>query len=144
MAGLRGVLFRFRPAGTPGAPTPGAVPGDRAAEADAELAPVLAELADAEDEAARIRAAGEARASAIREQAEHDAQRILDRARQDAQTARADAEARARAVQAARSAALVAEAETEAVRLRDHAGEAVAASAARVVAGVADELRRPA
>ena len=73
MAGLRAVLFRFRPAGTPGAPTPGAVPGDRAAEADAELAPVLAELAElaelagVQDEAARIRAEGRARAGTIRE-----------------------------------------------------------------------------
>lgn len=144
MAGLRDVLFRFRPAGTPGTPTPGAVPGDRAAEADAELAPVLADLADTEDEAARIRAEGRARASEVRERGERDARRIVEQARQDAQTVRADAEARARAVRAARSAALVAEAETEAVRLRDHAAGPVAANAARVVAAVADELQRPA
>lgn len=141
MAGLRDVLFRFRPAGTPGAPTAGAVPGDRAAEAGAELAPVLAELTGAEQTAARIRAEGEARASAIREQSERAARQIVDRARQDARTTRADAEARARAVQAARSAALVAEAQTRAARLREHAAAPVTASAARVVSGVADELR---
>ena len=141
MAGLRDVLYRFRPAGTPGAPTPGAVPGDRAAEADAELAPVLAGLAGAEKEAARIRAEGQARAAEIRERGEREAQRILDQARRDAQTVRADAEARARAVQAAQAAALVAEAESEAARLLDHAAGPVAASAGRVVAAVADELR---
>ena len=142
MAGLRDVLFRFRPAGTPGAPTAGTVPGDRAAEAGAELAPELAELTGTEETAAQIRAAGDARATAIREQSEHTARQIVDRARQDARTVRADAEARARAVQTALSAALVAEAETQAVRLREHAAGPVAASAARVVSAVADELRR--
>ncbi|GAA2006689.1 hypothetical protein [Catenulispora subtropica] len=141
MAGLRDILFRFRPAGAPGAPTPGAVPGDRVAEADAELAPLLASLADVEDEAARIRADGEARAAAIRERGERDARRIVDQAHRDARTARSDAEARARAVEEARSVALVAEAESEAARLRDHTAGPVAASAARVVAAVAEELR---
>ena len=143
MAGLRDVLFRFRPAGAPGAPTPGAVPGDRVAEAAAELAPLLADLADAESEAARIRAEGEARACEIRSQGERDARRIVEQARQDAQTVRADAGARARAAQAAQSAALVAKAQTEATRLRDHAAGPVAASAGRVVAAVAKDLRGP-
>ena len=144
MAGLRDILFRFRPAGTPGAPTPGAVPGDRTAEAEAELAPVLASLSDVEHEAARIRDDGERRAAEIRERGERDARLVVDEARRRAQTVRADSEARAHAAGRAQSAALLAHAGTEAARLRDHAAGPVAASAARVVAAVAEDLRGPA
>lgn len=140
MAGLRDVLARFRPAGVPGAPALGAVPGDRAAEQDAELAPLLATLAEIEDQAARIRTGGCARATAIRERGEHDAAAIVERARRDAEAVRKDAEAQARAAGAARAAALLTSAEAEAERLRERAAEPVAASAVKVVAALADEL----
>ena len=51
----RDLLQRFRLAGTPGAPAAPGVPADRVAEVSAELEPVLARLAAAEQEAERLR-----------------------------------------------------------------------------------------
>jgi hypothetical protein len=64
------LLNRFRPAGTPGAAARAGVPVDRAAEAAAELEPVLALLAEAESACA-----------AVRERARQDAKDIGERAR---------------------------------------------------------------
>lgn len=81
MPGLRDFLSRFRPAGTPGAAARPGVPVDRVAEREAELQPVLALLADTEQEAARIRCAAAEQAQQRRETARRQAEAILADAR---------------------------------------------------------------
>ncbi|MGW1622498.1 hypothetical protein [Streptomyces sp. NPDC002172] len=80
---LRDFLERFRPTGTPGAAVTG-VPPDRGAERAAELAPALARLTAAQQEAARIRAAGEEAAETIRREAGREAAGIVAAAREQA------------------------------------------------------------
>jgi hypothetical protein len=108
MPDLRGFLDRFRPAGTPGRPTPVGVPADRAERAGAELAPVFASLAEAEVEAGRIRADAAA-----------EAERRLEAARREAAALVEDARDRAPEVRAATAAAAV-----EAARARSAAAPA--------------------
>ncbi|MEV7391856.1 MULTISPECIES: hypothetical protein [unclassified Streptomyces] len=80
---LRDFLERFRPAGTPGAAVTG-VPPDRAAERAAELAPALTRLTAVQEEAARIRAAGQEAAETIRRDAGREAEGIVAAAREQA------------------------------------------------------------
>jgi hypothetical protein len=96
MPDLRGFLDRFRPAGTPGRPTPVGVPADRAERAGAELAAVFASLADTGAEAERIRS-----------EATAEAERRLEAARRQAATLIEDARGRAAGVRAATAAATV-------------------------------------
>ncbi len=96
MARPRDLLQRFRLAGAPGAPAAPGVPADRAAEVAAELAPVLALLADDDERAGRIRADAEQEAALRRRRAEERARADLDAARRDATAVRADAAARVR------------------------------------------------
>ncbi|MGW7543185.1 hypothetical protein ACWGKQ_19050 [Streptomyces sp. NPDC054770] len=84
---LRDFLERFRPTGTPGAAVTG-VPPDREAERAAELAPALARLTAVQQEAARIRAAGEEAAGTIRREAGREAAGIVAAAREQAPEAR--------------------------------------------------------
>ncbi|MEW1775486.1 hypothetical protein [Streptomyces sp. NPDC086777] len=87
---LRDFLERFRPTGTPGAAATG-VPPDREAERAAELAPALARLTTVQQEAARIRAAGEEAAGTIRREAGREAAGIVAAAREQAPEARRQA-----------------------------------------------------
>ena len=75
MARVRDVLYRFRPAGAPGAASAAGVPVDRAADLAAELEPLLAQLATTERTVAGIRE------QAIRDAAEIRA-RDVERAQQ--------------------------------------------------------------
>ncbi|MER6086376.1 hypothetical protein, partial [Streptomyces sp. NPDC001833] len=84
---LRDFLERFRPTGTPGAAVTG-VPPDREAERAAELAPALARLTAVQQEADRIRAAGEEAAGTIRRAAGREAAGIVAAAREQAPEAR--------------------------------------------------------
>ena len=77
MVALREVLSRFRPAGVAGAATGAAVPADRTADRDAELAPVFASLDGTEAEVREIRARAVQKADAIRADAERHAQELL-------------------------------------------------------------------
>ena len=54
MPRVRDVLYRFRPAGAPGAASSAGVPVDRSADLAAELEPVFALLADTEQEVCRL------------------------------------------------------------------------------------------
>ncbi|MEU2772272.1 hypothetical protein ABZ646_04930 [Streptomyces sp. NPDC007162] len=113
---LRDFLERFRPTGTPGAAVTG-VPPDRAAERAAELAPALDRLTAVQQEAARIRAAGQEAAETIRRDAGQEAEGIVAAAREQAPQVRS---------QAAEPVVRDALRETEAVRLAgDQAADVV-------------------
>jgi cell division septum initiation protein DivIVA len=99
-------LNRFRPAGTPGAAARAGVPVDRAAEAAAELEPILALLAEAESASATVRERAQQDAKDIREQARARADSLVAEARARADGERATAAARARARGQAESARL--------------------------------------
>ncbi|MEV5845326.1 hypothetical protein AB0M32_25480 [Streptomyces sp. NPDC051985] len=119
---LRDFLERFRPTGTPGAAATG-VPPDRAAERAVELAPALARLTAVQQEAARIRAAGDADAQAIRRDAELKAADVVATAREQAPGVRREA-AESFVRQAAREAVAVraaADRTADAVRRRGRA-----------------------
>ena len=81
MVALREVLSRFRPAGVAGASAGAAVPADRTADRDAELAPVFAALDDTQAQAREILARAARQAEAIRADGERQAQQILRDAR---------------------------------------------------------------
>jgi hypothetical protein len=93
MLGPRELLHRFRLMAVPGRPTAAGVPTDRAAALELELAPLLAALRVAEDEAATVVSSAEkesARQDALTAQ---EATRLVAESRQSAVTARADAAA---------------------------------------------------
>jgi hypothetical protein len=87
---VRDLLERFRPAGAPGAATPAGVPSDRAAALSDELGPVLALLADVEEECARIRREGDELAARVRADAAARAAATLAGGRDRAEAARAE------------------------------------------------------
>ena len=76
----RDLLDRVRLSGAPGAAASG-VPADRAAQAAAELGPLLARLDAVQREAQRIRVEAEAEAERIRRRAAQDATRHVAAAR---------------------------------------------------------------
>jgi hypothetical protein len=133
MVRFRDFLARFRPTGTPGAPTAG-VPADRAAELAAELAQPLGGLARTEAEAAAIRAAGTEEAERVRQEAARNAARIVELARARAPQVRAEAATAAARAAAARAAVVAAAAEETASRVRARARERMPALVDRAAA----------
>lgn len=87
---VRDLLERFRPAGAPGAATPAGVPSDRATALSDELGPVLALLADTEQECARIRREGEDLATRVRTDAAARSAAAVAAGRDRAEAARAE------------------------------------------------------
>jgi hypothetical protein len=120
MPTARDLLQRFRPVGAPGAAAPAGVPADRVAELGRELQPVFDALADAQEEAARIREAGAAQARALHDRAVEQAAALLQAARQDAVATRAETTGAlvARGAAEARSVLAAADAEVAAVGRR--------------------------
>lgn len=97
MPGLRDVLDRFRPAGTPGAATSGVgVPADRRAAAAAELEPVFAELARVARQCAALRREADDEATHLLGESTARARTLVTQARHDAAAERATAAARRR------------------------------------------------
>ncbi|HEY6706309.1 MAG TPA: hypothetical protein VJB61_01800 [Actinomycetota bacterium] len=129
-------LNRFRPAGTPGAAARAGVPVDRAAEAAAELEPVLALLAVAESACAAVRERAQQDAEDIGERARARADGRLAEARARADSERAAAAARARARGQAESVRLTARAERRATARRELAEQRMPGYVGRVVAMV--------
>jgi hypothetical protein len=129
-------LNRFRPAGTPGAAARAGVPVDRAAEAAAELEPVLALLAEAESAGAAVRERAQQDAKGIREQARARADGLVAEARARADGERAAAAARARARGQAESDRLTGQAERRATARRELAEQRLPGYVGRVVAMV--------
>jgi hypothetical protein len=80
MPRVRDFLYRFRPAGAPGAVAAAGVPIDRTAELTAELEPLFASLARTERECADIRARADGDAVAIRAHAADRARGLLSAA----------------------------------------------------------------
>lgn len=111
MPQLGDFLNRFRPAGAPGAASRTGIPADRAAELSAELDPVLAMLAAADAECARLVAQAEQEASRISAEGRDRAASIAADGVRRAEQARGEgaaevlAAARAQAGQAERAAA---------------------------------------
>ena len=119
MPRTRDLLQRFRFSGTPGA-APG-VPADRASEAAAELAPVLALLDAAQEQARRIRADGLHEAARVRGQAEADAEQRVVAARAAAEQVRASAAAGVARRAAAHEAEMLSAARREAALVHERA-----------------------
>ena len=125
MPRVRDLLYRFRPAGTPGPASAAAVPSDRAADRATELAPVLDLLTATQEQCAELREQSlldaesrrvQARAAAHRRVAEAESAAPGERAAAAAATARRAAGDRADTVSAARAEAdrLLARAEARA------------------------------
>jgi vacuolar-type H+-ATPase subunit H len=129
-------LSRFRPAGAPGAAAPAGVPVDRAAEAAAELEPVLALLAEAESASAAERERAQQDARDIRQQARARADGLVAEARARADGERAAAAARARARGQAESDHLTGQAEQRATARRELTEQRLPGYVGRVVAMV--------
>ena len=128
-------LSRFRPAGTPGAAARAGVPVDRAAEAAAELEPILALLAEAESARAAVRERARQDAEDIRERARARADGLVAEARARADGERAAA-ARACARGQAESARLTGQAERRATARRELAEQRLPGYVGRVAAMV--------
>jgi hypothetical protein len=119
----RDLLRRFRPAGTPGAASHVGVPADRVAEVSAELEPVLAALAEAQRQAAEIRAAAEREAEQRRQRALERAGALVSSAHREAAAERADAALRVGRRVEEEGAAVLGAAEGDAAALRRRAAE---------------------
>jgi vacuolar-type H+-ATPase subunit H len=128
MPALGEILRRFRFHGVPGAPTAAAVPSDRTAELEGELAPVFAALEGAQRSAGDATAHAEERARARRAEAAAEGQRIVAEARAGVAAARDEA-----------ASARLAAGEEECRRVRA-AGQAEAARVRRVAAQRSDAL----
>lgn len=129
-------LSRFRPAGTPGAAARAGVPVDRAAEAAAELEPILALLAEAESACAAVRERAQRDAEDVGERARARADGLLAEARARADSERAAAAARARARGQAESVRLTGRAERRATARHELAEQRMPGYVDRVVAMV--------
>lgn len=114
----RDLLDRFRPTGSPGAAGPAGVPVDRSALLREELLPVLALLADTEQECARTVTDAEQTAERLRADADGAAAATLAQARADADAARAAAAAQQRRTSDELAIADLKQAESEARRIR--------------------------
>ena len=134
---VRDLLERFRPAGAPGAAASAGIPGDRGRQLQDELDPVLALLADEEQECAVIRRSARDRADRIRTQSASRAAATTAAARQQADAARAEAAARQRRRTQERAAEELRDAQRRARSVDVHVAERGPAIVARAV----DELR---
>jgi hypothetical protein len=140
MPGVRDVLARFRPAGTPGPAAPAGVPSDRRAVALAELEPVFAALAGAEAQAAAVREAARETADRRRAAAADQARSMLARARAAAGAERAAAAAARRRAAAADLTAITERAARTADTIRRRSRQQIPDLSGRAVALVRREL----
>lgn len=116
MPRVRDLLYRFRPAGAPGAAGQAGVPADRGAESAAELEPLFAWLADTEEDCREMVA-----------QARRDAAQIQELGQRQAQAVVADAGRRAEVERSATAAQLSQDGERAADAERRKAEAAVSA-----------------
>jgi hypothetical protein len=141
MPRVRDLLYRFRPAGAPGAATAAGVPVDRSADLAAELEQLFAQLADVERECAAIRDDAERDAAAIRERGIERAHGVVSGIRTRSQAERAAAAARMHEQTAAEGTARLAEARRAADAVRDRAAPLLPHYADEVVESVLAMLR---
>ncbi|MGB7982049.1 MAG: hypothetical protein WCF36_14810 [Candidatus Nanopelagicales bacterium] len=138
--GVRDLLDRFRPSGSPGPPAMSGVPADRVTERSAELEPVFAMLADVQGEVEQIGSEAQREALHRRELAAEQARVILAEARRAADAERAQAAAAAQAGAAEQVAVLVTDAQAAAESLAEQADARRAALVADVVREARGEL----
>ena len=136
MPRVRDLLYRFRPAGAPGAASATGVPADRSADLAAELAPLFARLADTERECAQILERAHRDVTAIRAGDAERARSTVASAAERATAERADAAARACERGAGKAADVRAAAEREAAALEMRTAERIPPMVADVVASV--------
>lgn len=144
MPAIHDVLQRFRPAGAPGPAA--AVPADRRAALEEELAPVFAGLEDAEAEWRRIVSEAHDRARVLEETARAEAAGLVARARSAAAGERASAEAEVRHAAEGEDRALLSAADDEANRIRTEAStrlEGLVATAVGIVGSLVDDTGAP-
>ncbi len=140
MPGVRDLLERFRPVGTPGPAGPVGVPADSRADLEAELAPVLAGLQETERQCEQMRAAGRARAERLITHARTRAEATVADAGLRAANERADAVADQHQRQQVQAEGELSRATQEAHRIARLAAERIPALAARVVDAARAEL----
>jgi hypothetical protein len=133
---VRDLLYRFRPAGTPGPASAAAVPSDRAADRATELAPVLDLLTATEEQCAELREQSVLDAESRRAQARATAHRRVAEAESTAPGERAAAAATAARRAAGDRADTVAAARAEADRLLAGAEARSSDRVQRIVADV--------
>ncbi len=133
---MRDLLYRFRPAGAPGAASAAGVPVDRAADTEAELAPLLAALTDTEGACARILEQARRDAEAIRVREAQRARDILTTASARSGAERAAATARIGQVVRDEATALLTAADEEAAAIRERAAERMPEHVGLLVASV--------
>ncbi len=133
MPPLRDFLTPFRPAGSPGAAERAGVPADRAGELEAEVAPVLALLADTEAERERLITQARRDAEAIVAAAQSAAATIAADAAQRAETVREQAERQVMSAAREQAARTVEDARQQAAQTRELARQRMPALVSRVV-----------
>jgi hypothetical protein len=132
----RDILQRFRPAGTPGAASTTGVPADRVAEVSAELEPVIAMLAEAQEQASRIRSHAGREAQQRRQRALERAGDLVVSAHREAAAERADAALRLSRQAEEESAVVLAAAEHDAALVRRGAAERMPSYVDRVMTAI--------
>ena len=140
MPGVRDFLGRFRPAGAPGMASGAAVPTDRRADAAAELAGVLAAVAEFERECVAVRDDAARDAAQWTDDAARQASALVARAVEAAAAERAEAAARGRLRVQLEAAEIAAAAAEEAAAVRRDAESRLPVLVARVVERVRGEL----
>jgi vacuolar-type H+-ATPase subunit H len=129
----RDLLQRFRLAGTPGAASVAGVPADRVAEVSAELEPVFIQLSDVQEQARRLRAAGQDEAEKRRLDARDQARARVSAAHREADAIRAEAAAEVRRQADAETLAVLSAADQDADRIRRQVAERLPGYVDRVV-----------
>ena len=143
MPRVRDVLYRFSPAGAPGAASSAGVPVDRLADRSAELAPVFALLTGTEQECREILEAGEREAAAVRAEAEQRARAVVAAARAQVELERAAVVSRALQQEAAERALSLDAATGAADELRERAARQLPSFVADAVTRVLAMLEEP-
>ena len=133
---LSQILRRFRPAVAPGPAGPAAVPADRVAEVEAELAGVFAALEPAVTAAREVRERAGGDADRRRQQGVEEAERIVAAARARLDAVRAEAASAGLSALDAERAALDADARAEVERVRQVADERLGGLLSEVLAEV--------
>lgn len=136
MPRVRDLLYRFRPAGAPGAAGSAGVPADRRGDLAAELEPLFAQLVTTERECAEILESAHRDADESRARAGEQARRSVAAARGRLDAERAAAAARMRQPGEPGTGDVIAPSELEVTELRRRAGERMPAYVDLVVASV--------
>lgn len=142
MPRVRDLLYRFRPAGAPGAASSTGVPVDRGTDLAAELDPVFAHLVATERECAEILQAARCEADACRAQAAQQARASVAAARERLDDERAVAAAVRRSGGPGSGDAFAAR-QVEVADVRRRADERMATYVDRVVARVLPLVGEP-